>query len=97
MDAGGWSVRPLLAIAAGITFGVAFARRQHRLASPLLDLDLFLTRSFSAALVVHDPRAPAARRPRLDWGRNPARVIVTSRWTAASLGRLLAAVRAWRQ
>jgi hypothetical protein len=30
-------------------------------------------------------------------GRNPARVIVTSRWTAALDGRLLAAVRAWRQ
>jgi len=30
-------------------------------------------------------------------GRNPARVTVTSRRTAASDGKLLAAVRAWRQ
>jgi len=30
-------------------------------------------------------------------GRNPARVTVTSRRTAALDGRLLAAVRAWRQ
>jgi hypothetical protein len=31
------------------------------------------------------------------WGRNPARVTVTSRRTAALDGRLLAAVSAWRQ
>jgi hypothetical protein len=30
-------------------------------------------------------------------GRNPARVTVTSRWTAALDGKLLAAMRAWRQ
>jgi len=30
-------------------------------------------------------------------GRNPARVTVTSRWTAALDGRLPAAPRAWRQ
>ncbi|MEO3764730.1 MFS transporter [Streptomyces sp. B5E4] len=41
-----------LAVAAGLAFGYAFARRQLRLAEPLLDLRLFRNRSFSAALVV---------------------------------------------
>lgn len=40
------------AVAAGLAFGYAFARRQLRLADPLLDLRLFGNRSFSAALVV---------------------------------------------
>jgi len=40
------------AVAAGFAFGYAFARRQLRLADPLLDLRLFGNRSFSAALVV---------------------------------------------
>ncbi|WP_326800063.1 MFS transporter [Streptomyces sp. NBC_01808] len=44
--------RAALAIAAGLAFGSAFARRQLRLAEPLLDLRLFRNRSFSAALVV---------------------------------------------
>ncbi|AUH38950.1 MFS transporter [Streptomyces sp. CMB-StM0423] len=44
--------RAALAVAAGLAFGYAFARRQLRLAEPLLDLRLFRNRSFSAALVV---------------------------------------------
>jgi DHA2 family multidrug resistance protein-like MFS transporter len=41
---------PIAAIVVGIVLGVAFVRRQRRLASPLLDLRLFSTRSFSIAL-----------------------------------------------
>jgi DHA2 family multidrug resistance protein-like MFS transporter len=37
-------------VAAGVTFGIVFARRQRRLASPLLDLRLFTNRTFSVAL-----------------------------------------------
>jgi DHA2 family multidrug resistance protein-like MFS transporter len=44
--------RAFLAVAAGLAFGYVFARRQLRLAEPLLDLRLFRNRSFSAALVV---------------------------------------------
>ncbi|WBB61086.1 MFS transporter [Streptomyces sp. WMMC500] len=44
--------RALGAVAAGLAFGYVFARRQLRLAEPLLDLRLFRNRSFSAALVV---------------------------------------------
>ena len=40
----------MLAIAVGVTFGAAFARRQNRLADPLLDLQLFRVREFAAAL-----------------------------------------------
>jgi DHA2 family multidrug resistance protein-like MFS transporter len=40
----------LLGLAAGAVFGVAFVRRQRRLASPLLDLRLFADRAFGAAL-----------------------------------------------
>ena len=42
-------------------------------------------------------RAPATSEPSQRGGRNPARVTVTSRRTAAFDGSLLAAVRAWRQ
>jgi MFS transporter, DHA2 family, multidrug resistance protein len=49
----GASVRPLLAIAAGIAVGTAFVRRQLRLADPLIDLRLFRTPAFSAALAVN--------------------------------------------
>ncbi|MBK1788077.1 MFS transporter [Prauserella cavernicola] len=44
--------RALLAVAVGVTAGVAFVRRQNRLADPLLDLRLFRNRAFSAALVI---------------------------------------------
>jgi len=47
---GGWQPLPLVAIAAGVVVGVAFVRRQHALADPLLDLGLFASRSFSTTL-----------------------------------------------
>ncbi|HEU4462392.1 MAG TPA: MFS transporter, partial [Solirubrobacterales bacterium] len=40
----------LLATGAGVLFGIAFVVRQRRLAEPLLDVSLFRTRAFSAAL-----------------------------------------------
>jgi DHA2 family multidrug resistance protein-like MFS transporter len=46
----GAEVTSLLAIAAGVVLGVAFVARQRRLAEPLLDVSLFRTRAFSAAL-----------------------------------------------
>jgi DHA2 family multidrug resistance protein-like MFS transporter len=48
----GWEPVPPAAIAAGVAVGFVFARRQRRLADPLLDLSLFAGRAFSAALVV---------------------------------------------
>ncbi|GAA3773609.1 MFS transporter [Plantactinospora mayteni] len=42
---------PIL-LTAGTAAGVAFVRRQRRLASPLLDVTLFTNRAFSAALAV---------------------------------------------
>lgn len=48
----GVTVPPLLALAAGAALGVAFVRRQHRLADPLLDLGLFRRREFTAALAI---------------------------------------------
>jgi DHA2 family multidrug resistance protein-like MFS transporter len=41
-----------LAIMGGATFMLMFIRRQRRLPSPLVDLDLFSSRAFSVALVV---------------------------------------------
>ena len=49
---GGVAAGPGLALAAGLIFAVAFVRRQRRLPSPLLDMGLFASRTFSAALVV---------------------------------------------
>jgi DHA2 family multidrug resistance protein-like MFS transporter len=49
----GWQALPLAAIAAiaaGLAVGVVFVRRQRRLADPLLDLQLFAHRAFSAAM-----------------------------------------------
>ncbi|PZG21118.1 MFS transporter [Nonomuraea aridisoli] len=40
------------AIAVGLGFGAAFVRRQRRLAEPLVDLRLFGSRTFSAALLI---------------------------------------------
>jgi len=40
------------AIASGLVFVAVFVRRQRRLVSPLLDLDLFSNQAFSVALVV---------------------------------------------
>lgn len=49
---GGVATVPVLAIAAGAAVGVVFVRRQHRLASPLLDLRLFRNRTFRTAVGV---------------------------------------------
>jgi DHA2 family multidrug resistance protein-like MFS transporter len=46
----GWQFGAVVAVAAGLVFAVVFARRQRRLASPLVDLQLFRNRSFSTAL-----------------------------------------------
>jgi MFS transporter, DHA2 family, multidrug resistance protein len=40
-------------IVAGIAIGLAFIRRQRTLASPLIDLDLFRVRAFSASLITN--------------------------------------------
>jgi len=50
-DGLGWP--PALSIVAGVAVGVVFVRRQHRLASPLLDLRLFRSAAFSAALTTN--------------------------------------------
>jgi len=50
-DGLGWP--PALSIVAGLTAGVVFVRRQHRLADPLLDLRLFRSAAFSAALTTN--------------------------------------------
>ncbi|WP_272499267.1 MFS transporter [Actinomadura litoris] len=47
----GWRPLPLAALAAGLVIGVLFARRQRRLADPLLDLSLFRKPAFSVVLV----------------------------------------------
>jgi len=47
----GW--RPALAIVVGVVAGVAFARRQRRLADPLIDLGLFRIPAFHEALVTY--------------------------------------------
>ncbi len=44
---------PVLSILAGVVVGVAFARRQQRLADPLLDVRLFQSPAFSAALAAY--------------------------------------------
>ncbi|MGB3440645.1 MAG: MFS transporter [Actinophytocola sp.] len=46
----GMSVGTSLVLVCGLAVGVAFVRRQRRLAHPMLDLSLFRNREFSAAL-----------------------------------------------
>ncbi|MGN9840228.1 MFS transporter [Nonomuraea sp. H19] len=46
----GPAVVPVLAMLTGLALGTAFIRRQRRLADPLLDLELFAERRFSASL-----------------------------------------------
>jgi len=46
----GWSTAPLVAMVAGVLIGIAFVRRQRRLEHPMLDLTLFRTAKFNAAL-----------------------------------------------
>jgi MFS transporter, DHA2 family, multidrug resistance protein len=48
----GLSAAPVLAALSGAGFGVAFVRRQNRLADPLLDLRLFRRPEFTAALAI---------------------------------------------
>jgi DHA2 family multidrug resistance protein-like MFS transporter len=49
----GVGLRPVLFIVAGLAIGVAFVRRQLRMADPLLDLRLFRVRAFSASLATY--------------------------------------------
>ncbi|WP_425503488.1 MFS transporter [Jiangella mangrovi] len=46
----GVSIGAVVAMAAGLALGVAFVRRQRRLADPLLDLRLFANRRFTVSL-----------------------------------------------
>ena len=46
----GTAVIPLVAVAAGLGFGVAFVRRQRGLADPMLDVTLFTRRAFVGAI-----------------------------------------------
>jgi len=48
----GFEPVPSAAIVIGLAFGALFARRQRRLAHPLLDLRLFANRTFRSALVI---------------------------------------------
>ena len=45
--------RPAPSIVAGLLVGVAWVRRQRRLADPMIDVGLFRVRAFNAALVVN--------------------------------------------
>jgi DHA2 family multidrug resistance protein-like MFS transporter len=47
------TVMAVVPIAAGLVAGIVFVRRQRTLADPLIDLDLFLNRAFSAALATN--------------------------------------------
>lgn len=47
----GWEFLPALAAVVGIAFGVLFVRRQRRHENPLLDLNLFRDKAFTAALI----------------------------------------------
>jgi MFS transporter, DHA2 family, multidrug resistance protein len=49
----GWAMAPLAAIAIGTAVGVVFARRQHRLPEPLLDMRLFGIRAIGATLLMY--------------------------------------------
>jgi len=49
----GWAPIYVLAIAAGIAVGVLFVGRQRELADPLIDVGMFRSRTFSAALGVN--------------------------------------------
>jgi DHA2 family multidrug resistance protein-like MFS transporter len=49
----GSAILPILTIVAGIGTGAFFLRRQHRLANPLVDLSLFRSPAFSAALAIN--------------------------------------------
>jgi MFS transporter, DHA2 family, multidrug resistance protein len=46
----GWKLVPVAAVILGVTAGVAFIRRQRKLADPLLDLSLFANRAIATSL-----------------------------------------------
>ena len=48
----GWHIGSAAAVVAGALVGVAFVRRQRRLADPLLDVRLFANRAFRSALAI---------------------------------------------
>ncbi|MGR4870510.1 MFS transporter [Variovorax sp. LARHSF232] len=50
---GGMGVVALASMVAGVLIGIAFVRRQGRLADPLIDLHLLRTRAFCAALTIN--------------------------------------------
>jgi MFS transporter, DHA2 family, multidrug resistance protein len=47
----GWA--PVMFVVAGVVLGIVFARRQPKLADPLIDLRLFRERAFSASLATY--------------------------------------------
>ncbi|MGE5802647.1 MAG: MFS transporter [Gemmatimonadota bacterium] len=49
----GVSVAAVVSVLVGLTFGIAFVRRQERLADPLIDLRLFTIPTFRASLVLY--------------------------------------------
>jgi DHA2 family multidrug resistance protein-like MFS transporter len=49
----GWAVLPLLSILVGLVVAVVFFRREQRMANPLIDVRLFSTPGFSAALLTN--------------------------------------------
>lgn len=49
----GWGIVPAAAIGIGLAVGVLFFRRQVRLADPLIDVRLFQSRGFKAALLTN--------------------------------------------
>jgi MFS transporter, DHA2 family, multidrug resistance protein len=48
----GFAIVPLVAVVAGVVFGVLFVRRQRTLTNPLMEVSLFANRAFSGALGV---------------------------------------------
>jgi DHA2 family multidrug resistance protein-like MFS transporter len=49
----GLDAQPITSILVGVVVGLVFVRRQRRLADPLIDLQLFRVRAFSASLAVY--------------------------------------------
>lgn len=49
----GFAVTSVVACVVGVTFGMAFVRRQRRLADPLLDVRLFNTRAIAGGLALY--------------------------------------------
>jgi MFS transporter, DHA2 family, multidrug resistance protein len=48
----GWRARPVLSVVVGLAFAVVFVRRQRTVREPLLDLNLFRHRAFSAVVAI---------------------------------------------